>query len=115
MPSDLIPYVTSLLALALTIGAIVAYRSGYSKEARGLQAQTIDALRSRIEVLEAQLENAVRDALKDKAVIRTVQYALARRGLHIEINGEYITLVDEQSAQSRTTIPINLEERKHIR
>lgn len=105
MPISILPYVATFLSIVVSIGAALAFRSGYSKEARALQSQTIDALRTRLDLLEKQVASATAETLRNKTIISTIQFALSKRGIQIEVDDDFVTLIDDHLAK-RTTVPI---------
>ena len=98
----LLPYLSTFLALCITVGGLFAMRQGYSKQATEIQEKVIGALQAQNEAQETQIATCEKEIARLKRVVSTIQYALKRRGLRIEIDGDAITVVDEQSRQSRT-------------
>jgi hypothetical protein len=92
---EFLPYLNIVLALALTIGGFFAFRQGYSKEAGRIQEKVIAAQKEQVETLERQIVGIDKETKRLNRVIATIRYALKRRGLHIIVNGDFITVVDE--------------------
>lgn len=80
--------------LFITIGGIFAFRYGRTKMVEEVQDRVINALKTRVETLESQVESDAKELLRLRQIINTVRHALKRRGLLIEIEGEYVTLTD---------------------
>lgn len=107
------------LSLAIVVGGIFAFRYGRTRMVEEVQERVISALKTRVETLESQVESDAKELLRLRQVINTVRHALKRRGLLIEIEGEFVTLTDiagqgdQTSKQSKTNIakvqPIKLQ------
>ncbi len=100
--TDFLSYANVVLTVCLLVGGILAIRQGYSKAAGEIQEKVIVALKEQVATLEKQAGTDEREIKHLKQVLLTVRYALKRRGLAIEVNGESITLIDEQSRTTRT-------------
>lgn len=94
-----------VIGLGLTLGAFVyALRGGYSQEARGIQKQVIEALTVQNEAQGRQIAAYEKEIARQRRILDTIKtlVPLKRRGLHIEINGETVTLVDDRSGRTHT-------------
>jgi hypothetical protein len=101
--NQFLPVFSIALTLCVIIGGFVAFRSGFGRQSSEIQDQTINALKVRVETLEGQVESDERELARLRQVLDTVRHALKRRGLSIEIDGEYVTLVDSTTASKVTT------------
>lgn len=94
----------SVLSIALTVlvfaGGYIAYKQSFSKQSSAIQDQTISALKTRLDTLEKQAESDEKELARLRQLIETVRHALKRRGLHIEIEGEYVTIIDADGRSS---------------
>lgn len=97
-----LPILSLVLSVCLAIGGLIAFRQGYAKQAGEIEERVIGALKVLNTTQETQLVTCEKEIMRLKRVVATIQYALKRRGLRIEIDGDSITLIDEQSRQSRT-------------
>lgn len=86
--------VLTILSLAIVIGGIFAFRYGRTRMVEEVQERVINALKTRVETLESQLESDAKELLRLRQVINTIRHALKRRGLLIDIEGEFVTLTD---------------------
>jgi hypothetical protein len=105
MPTDILaflPVLSLILSLAALAGGILAFRSGYSKQASEIQEKVIDALKTQNETQATQIVACEKEIGRLKQIVVTIQYALKRRGLRIEIDGNAITLIDEAVSKERT-------------
>lgn len=94
-----------VIGLGLTIGAFVyAVRGGYSKEARDIQKQVIESITAQNEAQSRQIAANEKEIARYRRIQETIKglMPLKRRGLHIEINGETVTLVDDRSGRTHT-------------
>lgn len=101
--NQFLPVFSIALSFCVIIGGWVAFRQGFGKQSSEIQDQTINALKTRVETLEGQVESDAKELTRLRQILETVRKALRRRGLHIEIEGEFVTLVDVDSGQARTT------------
>lgn len=108
MASNLVPILSLIISVAALIGGFVAYRSGYSKQASEIQQRVINALQAQNEAQEAQIETCEKELSRLKKVVTTIQYALKRRGLRIEINNDAITLIDEAVPRQEHMVQIQI-------
>lgn len=102
--ATLLPYISVFIALCVTIGGLFAIRQGYNKQAGEIQDRIIEALKTQNEAQERQITTCEKEIARLKRVVRTIQIALKRRGLEIEVDSDGITLIDNQSRQTRTVI-----------
>lgn len=103
---DIINYVSVVLTVGILIGGIIAVRSGYFRVNNQVQQQTIDALKTRLDTLEKQAESDTKELGRLRQIIATIRHALKRRGLIIEIEGEFVTLIDADGARSTQVPPV---------
>lgn len=101
---DVLPYLSSVLAIGLTIGGVFALRSGYSKAAAEIQSGVIDALKEEVGALRRKVEDLEKDRSVQDRAMSTIRYALKQYGLRVIINGEYITLEDNTGKRKVTRI-----------
>ena len=99
-----LPIISIVLTSFVLIGGFFAFRSGFMKQSSEIQEQTISALKTRLDTLEKQAEGDAKELARLRQLISTIRHALKRRGLHIEIEGEYVTVIDADGQQS-TKIP----------
>lgn len=98
-----LPYINTILAILLGLGAFMSLRGGYSKHAGEIQEKVIAALKEQVETLEKQVENGEHEIIRLKQITLTIQYALKQRGLEMEIDGDTIIFSDRQSGRTRIT------------
>src|SRR2546423_10534828 len=89
--SVLLPYV---VPLCVTVAGLRAYRHMYGKETVQLQERVTTVLKAENETLENRVRMLEKETGRQKLITSTIRAALKRRGLHIEINGEYISITD---------------------
>lgn len=99
---NILNYFNVALAICFIVGAFFAARKGFFKDNAAIQEQTINALKTRVETLESQSEAGAKEIKRLRQIINTVRYALKRKGMLIEIDGDYVTLV-ESDGQSKST------------
>jgi cell division protein FtsB len=100
----------SLLSLILTLcailGGILAWRSGFNSTANAVQERVINALESEIAALRQRLEDVARENTRLDQMIETICLALKKRGLEVAIDGDVITITDNQGSSTITRIHI---------
>src|SRR5258706_8137566 len=104
-----------LMLLAAALG-VVAYRHNNTKQLREIQTQVIATYQAQSAAQSAQNEMQGRDitALQEevvrlKRIVRAIQRLEIKRGATIEINGEYVTLIEKTRADRMRTIQIRIE------
>jgi hypothetical protein len=100
----------SLLSLVLTIsailGGILAWRSGFNHTANEVQDRVIHALESEIAALNQRLDTIANENKRLNQMIETICIALKKRGLEVTIDGDVITITDNQGSSTITRIHI---------
>jgi hypothetical protein len=103
---SILPYLSLILAIATTVGGILAfrqsYRQNYTKMANEIQERVIAALKLQIETLERELVGCQHDVIRLRRVISTIRYVLKQRGMSIVVEGDYITMTDSKTSKTRT-------------
>ena len=100
--SVLLPMLSLIISILVLIGGFFAFRHGYNNQASEIQERTIEALKAQNEAQERQIKTCEKEIVRLKRVVATIQIALKRRGLDIEIDNDAITLIDNQTRQTRT-------------
>ncbi len=98
----LLPVVSLVVSLCIAVGGVIAYRGAVSRSTSEIQKNTIEALQAQNETQEKQITACEKEIRRLKEIMATVQYALKRRGLRIEVDGDSITLYDEQTRSALT-------------
>ena len=98
----------SILSLILTIcailGGILAWRSGFNSTANAVQERVINALESELSALRLRLDDVARENTRLNQMIETICLALKKRGLEVRIDGDVITITDNQNSSTTTRI-----------
>lgn len=100
-----LPIFSIALTLLVLVGGFVAFRQGFGQQSASIQAQTIEALKTRVETLEGQAEDDAKQLARLRQLISTIRHALKRRGLHIEIEGDFVSIIDSEGQARSTQIP----------
>ena len=108
----LLPVMSIIITLCAVVGGAIAFRGNQGKGASEIQERAIDALQAQTEAQEKQIKMLEKKLMHLNRVMLTVEYALKRRGLRIEISDEAITLIDEQS-RANQTVQIRMMEALH--
>jgi len=101
-PNVFLPIISIVVSILVVAGGFAAFKQGFFKQSSEIQGQTIDALKTRVETLESQAESDAKEIKRLRTIINTVRFALKKKGILIEIEGEYITLI-ENDVQSKST------------
>jgi hypothetical protein len=99
----LLPVLSIVLTLCMAVGTVMAFRGNTGKGLSEAQEKAITALTTQNEVQEKQIERLEKKLVHLNRVMLTVEYALKRRGLRIEIDDDAITLIDEKTRANQTT------------
>jgi len=113
-PLSMLPVISIVISLGVLVGGYMALRTGYSQQAGEIQDRVIAALKSENEGLERRLETVSEEIAALKRAMVSVRYALRRRGLILEIDADYITLVDEQSKRTYTLPISEIQEKEDV-
>lgn len=108
---DIIPILSLVISIAALVGGYLAYRQGYSKQASAIQDRVITALQNQNKVQEEQIEGCEKEIARLKRVVTTIQLALKRRGLRIEIDRDAISLIDEGVSKQEQVIQISVTDK----
>src|SRR5690349_12444733 len=96
----------SLLSLVLTLctilGGVLAWRSGFNHTANEVQDRVIHALESEISTLHQRLEDVEQENTRLNKRIEIICLALKKRGLDVMIDGDLITIIDNQRSSTMT-------------
>lgn len=101
--NSFLPVLNVVLTICLAAGGFFALRSGNARQASEIQEKVIEALKTQNEAQERQIQTCEKEITRLKRVVSTIQLALKRRGLRIEIEGDSISIIDSQSKGTRTT------------
>ena len=96
------PLILAFLALCGVIGGFFAIRAGYFQQSGAAQSHAIDAQTAQIQALEAQIITLKESLRHLKQVVITIQRLEEKRGVAIDINGEFVTLLDQGDKRERT-------------
>lgn len=81
---------------ALAAGGAVVWRRQSTKELTSLQERVITALRQENGAQEDAIQTFKQKIDQLESTIATIRVALERRGVHIRIDGQYVTITDAQ-------------------
>ncbi len=96
------PTILAFLALCGVVGGFFAMRAGYFQQAGTAQSQAIAALQAQIEAQTAQVVILKEATRQLKQVVSAIQRLEEKRGVTIDINGEFVTLIDNGDRRERT-------------
>lgn len=97
-----LPILDLVLVIGLFIGGFFAIRTGFAGKTSEMQEKAIEAQNTQIDVLEKQIAACEKKVARLEGAFDSLAILLKRYALHIEINGETVTLIDEQSKRSQT-------------
>jgi len=80
------------MTLCLLIGGVIAYRHGIARTANEVQERVISALQSEMEVLQTRIAALEKENARLSELLATIRSALKRRGIHITIDGDIISI-----------------------
>ncbi|HZU69964.1 MAG TPA: hypothetical protein VFA09_22025 [Ktedonobacteraceae bacterium] len=91
------------VTFGLTAGGIVAFRHGFNRAANEIQDRVIKALQSEIGSLQDRIVALEKENTRLSHVIMTIRAALKRRGLHITIDGDLVSIHDRSGNLTQTS------------
>lgn len=98
----ILPYLSTVLTICIGVGCFFALRGEAAKQANAIQDRVIAALEAQNKMQAQQIEAHEREISRLNRIVETIQAALKRRGLRIEIDGDSITLIDDHARRSHT-------------
>lgn len=105
MIANLLNYLNVVLAICFVVGGFFAMRKGFFKDSAAIQEQTINALKVRVETLEKQAESDAKQLARLRQILSTVRHALKLRDLYIQIEDDFVTLIDANGKSGSTQVP----------
>lgn len=91
------------VTLGLTAGCVIAFRYGFTRTAQEIQDRVIKALQSEIGSLQDRIVALEKENTRLSHVIMTIRAALKRRGLHITIDGDLVSIHDRSGKLTQTS------------
>ena len=79
----------------LIVGGVLAYHHGFARTANEVQERVIHLLQSEIGALQDRIDALEKENTRLSHVIMTIRTSLKRRGLHITIDGELVSIRDK--------------------
>ncbi len=102
-----LPIISIAMTLIFSIGIAIVYLGNKNKGLSEVQSSTITALEAQVRAQDAQIKAFETKLNRFERVLHTVQDMLRkRRRLRLEINDQYVTLIDERSG-AEITVPIH--------
>lgn len=98
----LFAFIPVIISIGMLIGGFLAFKNGYKRQMGEIENNVINALKTLNEAQERQINSLENEVARMKQVLKTIQIALERRGLTIEIDRDSITLIDAQARAERT-------------
>ena len=92
-----------IVTLGLVIGGLLAYQHGFARTANEVQERVIHALQSEIGALQDRIVALEKENTRLSHVIMTIRSSLKRRGLHITIDGELVSIQDRSGRLTQAT------------
>lgn len=101
--SDIFAGLSVFLTLCFAIGGYIAYRRGYHKTTAEVEGRLVNMLQTEGEELRKKVEGCEKEITRLRQVIELVQESLLKKGIHVTIDGDTVTIEDaHQGKQSYT-------------
>lgn len=98
--TDLLPlFFSVLLSMCTVVGGFIALKKDRSKEAQAIEARVIAAQEKELSVLRREIDNLKEDREVQNRVIATIRHLLKQYGLHIVIDGDVVSVNDQQGGR----------------
>ncbi len=101
--TNLVPVFNTILILCASLGALWAYRNGIAKTLNEVQDRVINALKNEIEACKDRLDRVEKENERLNQLLSTIRSALRQRGLYITIDGEMVSIHDQQGSTTQTS------------
>ena len=92
-----------LITVSLVVGGMLAYHHGFARTVNEVQERVIRALQSEIGALQDRIVALEKENTRLSQVIMTIRTSLKRRGLHITIDGELVSIHDRAGRVTHTS------------
>lgn len=92
-----------VITLSLMVGGLLAYQHGFTRTANEVQERVIHLLQSEIGALHDRISALEKENTRLSQVITTIRASLKRRGLHITIDGELVSIHDRAGRLTQAT------------
>ena len=103
--SILLPILSIAIALFAAVGVVIAFLGNRNRGLSEIQSSTITALQAQNDAQEVQILALEKKMARCDGVIDTIQAILKPHGMHIDINADSITLVEE-GARRKSSVQI---------
>jgi hypothetical protein len=101
---DLLSTINFVLILTGIVGGMIAYRSGVERSANEVQERVISALNVEMSSMRAKIDDLKADNMRLSLIIDTICVALRRRGLAVSIDGDIVSISDQQGQSTMARI-----------
>ncbi len=101
---DLLSTVNFALTVGGIIGGVIAYRSGVERSANQVQESVITALDAELSSLRSKIDDMKAENTRLCLIIDTICTALRRRGLAVSIDGDIVSINDQQGQSTMSRI-----------
>lgn len=91
---EYITILNTLLLLSATVGGFFAFKNARRTQTVKIQDETIHALQQQIDAIQRKLESQEKENARLQLLIDIIREALGKRGIHVTIDGEMVTIED---------------------
>lgn len=112
--AEALAIINVVMLIGMPVGAFIAFKSSKATTGQAIQERTLHALDMENKLLQAQKRRLEEENQKYQRTLETIKALtpLKRRGLHIEINGDTVILVDERTGNA-FEVQVMQEEETH--
>lgn len=103
MSTQLLTVINLIATMAITVGGLVAFRSGMARTASEVQERVIHALQSEIETLKSRIDRLDRENQHLMTIQDIIIDSLKKRGIKITIEKSSVTIEDEAAKTTNVT------------
>jgi coenzyme F420-reducing hydrogenase alpha subunit len=89
-----------IITICAVIGGYFAFKKTQRETIIKFQKETIDSMKDRIDLLESRVEDLAKENYSLKQTLETIKEALKQRGMKVTIDGDLVTISDDQGNHS---------------
>lgn len=100
--AEVLAIINVVMLIGMPVGVFIAVKGSKATTEQAIQERTLNALDMENKLLQSQIKRLEEEVKKKDRTLETIKALtpLKRRGLHIEINGDTVILVDERTGNS---------------
>ncbi len=103
---EILSWLPIIVTLIIGVAGYAIIRGGQTRTVSEVQERVINALKGENESLARRVQTCMEEVAKLRRTLDTIRFVLRQRGLRVEVDGQYLTLIDEQ-AKATHVVPLD--------